>query len=103
MTYDGVLCLTDSQDRNVLHHAVMKGHDGLVKQLVLLDADHARLRNQKDVRGKTPILYDGKNQFRDTFLTVWDAACHGQLDKLKTMIRPPSGPGASEDDQEPKP
>lgn len=31
LTYEDVLCLTDAQDRNVLHHAVLKEHDGLIK------------------------------------------------------------------------
>lgn len=88
--------MTDSQDRNVLHHAVLKEHDGLVKQLVLLDADHSKLRSQKDTKGKTPLACDGKGQFKDIFTTVWDAAREGALDKLKVMIRPGTN------DQEPK-
>lgn len=42
------------------------------------------------------MLSDSKGQFKELFMTVWDAAREGALDKLKLMIKPGS------DDQEPK-
>ena len=90
LSYDEVLCLTDAQDRNILHHAVLKEHDGIVRKLVHLDADHSKLRNQKDSKGKTPMIYDGKNLFKDVFTTVWDAAREGNLERLKSLIEPGS-------------
>lgn len=88
LSYDQVLCLTDSSDRNVLHHAVMKEHADIAKKLIFLDVDHRKLRSQKDIKGKTPLLCDAAGQLKDAFVTPWDAAREGNLDKLKTLLRP---------------
>jgi ankyrin repeat protein len=53
MTYE-VLCLQDDTEKNILHHAVIKQHQDLVKKLIYLDSDHGKLRACKDTKGKTP-------------------------------------------------
>ena len=75
---------------------MMKDHADIVKKLIFLDVDYSKLRNQKDAKGKTPAIYDGKGQFKDAFITPWDAAKDGNIDKLKIYLRP------GEADQEPK-
>lgn len=55
LEYEQVLCLTDSSNKNVLHHAVMKQHPEIVRKLLWLDSDHSKLRNQEDTKKKTPL------------------------------------------------
>lgn len=46
--------MLDSSNRNVLHHAVLKEHGEFIKKFVQLDGDQRKLRDQKDIKGKTP-------------------------------------------------
>jgi len=45
LKYDEVLLKTDLQSgRNILHHAIIKGDNDIVKRLIYLDSDHGKLR-----------------------------------------------------------
>jgi ankyrin repeat protein len=87
MKYQEVICLSDSQGRNVLHHAVLKQHSDIVKKLIHLDSDYSKLRNLKDTKGKTPAQYDEKSLYKDLFETIWDAAKKGNSDRLVTLVK----------------
>ena len=54
MSYE-LLCTTDGNDRNVLHHAVDAQIPDLVRRLIFVDSDQGRLRAQKDNKNKLPI------------------------------------------------
>jgi ankyrin repeat protein len=84
LPYD-TLTLTDEQGKNVLHHAVIKQHHEIVKQLVFLDSDSSKLRNCKDTKGRTPMMYDDKANFKDVFVTIWDSAKAGNVERLTQL------------------
>lgn len=83
LKYDEVLCATDSLSRNILHHAVIKQATSLVKKIIILDADHGKLRGGKDSKSKTPQMLDDSSLYKDVFETIWDAAKAGNTERLK--------------------
>ena len=64
----------------------MKEHPDIVKKLVALDIDYCKLRNKKDFKSKTPIMYDERGLFKDLFDTIWDAAKSGNCERLKQLV-----------------
>jgi len=78
---------TDSNKRNVLHHAVIKKNKEIVKKLITLDSDHLSLRKQEDSKSRHPQFYDNASLYSQIFMTVWDLAAIGSLTKLKFVYR----------------
>lgn len=87
LKYDEVLLQQDQMGRNVLHHAVMKSHHGLVKKLIYLDTDSGRLRGMLDIKTKKPMAYDDKAEFKEQFETIWDAAKNGNSERLGQILQ----------------
>ena len=85
LSYD-LMQIVDKTNKNILHHAVLVKAVDLVKHIIWIDSDYAKLRAQKDIKGRVPAQCDAASLFKDSFQTVWDSAKSGDIERLREQI-----------------
>ena len=81
--------VVDKAGRTALHLSLLGGHAALTRLLVYFDADRGNYFKVKDCRGATPAQLLGATPGvkSEGFVTIWEAARKGDIDKIRAAIR----------------
>ena len=77
---------SDYKTENILHHAVLLKQKEIIKFLIKYDSEDNILKTSKNNKGKTPSDLDRCKQYKNEFITIWEAAEENNIDLLNLLI-----------------
>ncbi len=74
-----------SKMQNALHLAVIDKNENMIKMIGTMD-EEGWLRRQVDYRGRRPLNYDRKGEYKVLMISVWEAIRESRLGDIQSVV-----------------